>query len=133
MNTEYDPSVSVPRVDSDAPVDAGQRLALNRTRLYERLAVLKADQPSSTLTMLGNIALASLPFARQAVRKNPYASLGGAALTGMLLMRWKPWRGLGGSFLIGLLVRQALARSASLGGHALSQLWSTTQAGRRPG
>lgn len=133
MNTEYDPSVSVPRVVSDALADAEQRLALNRTRLYERLATLKAEGPSSTLTMLGNLALASLPFARQAVRKNPYASLGGAALTGMMLMRWKPWRGLGGSFLIGLLVRQALARSASAGSHALSRLWSTTQTGRKPG
>lgn len=133
MNTGHDPAASTPRVDRDAAVDAGRRLARNRARLHERLAALKADRPSGALTLLGNVARTALPFARQAVRRNPYASLGGAALTGMMLMRWKPWRGLGGSFLVGLLVRQALAHWDAAGSRALGRLWSMTQAGRKTG
>ena len=126
-----DPSISPSGIEANTPSDAEARLALNRARLHKRLITLQADPPSNTLKILGKAAWASLPLARHVIRKNPYASVGGAMLAGVTLIRLKPWRGLGGSFLIGLLIRQVLTHSASSGSHALSRLWSSTQAGRK--
>jgi hypothetical protein len=120
-----------PGIDAGTPADAEIRLALNRNTLQERLDALQGGQPSGVREAFGEIARVAFPLVRRAVRKSPYASLGGAMLAGMLLMRWKPWRGLGGSFLVGLLVRQALAMPASSGSSALGWLWSMVRAGRK--
>lgn len=109
--------------------DAETRLARNREVLRRRLAQAQADQRSGVSGALDELAGASLPFARQAVRRHPYTSLTAAALAGVLLVRWKPWRQLGGSVLIGWLARQAL--SAPARGHALNWLLTAARAKRK--
>lgn len=129
MNAGYTPRT--PGIDAGTPDDAEIRLALNRNTLRERLAALQGGQSSGVRGAAGELARVAFPLVRRTVRVRPYASLGGAMLAGMLLMRWKPWRGLGGSFLVGLLVRQALALPASSGSSVLGWLWSMVQAGQK--
>ncbi|MBI3431051.1 MAG: hypothetical protein HY018_02415 [Hydrogenophilales bacterium] len=119
MNAEHDVGAEA---GAAAPADAEARLARNREALRRRLAQTQADQRSGMPGALNELASASVPIVRQAVRQHPYASLTGAALAGALLVRWKPWRRLGGSVLIGWLARQALDLSAPDHGHALSWL-----------
>lgn len=129
MNAGHTPRT--PGIDAGTPADAEIRLALNRNTLRERLAALQGGQSSGVRGAAGELARVAFPLVRRTVRERPYASLGGAMLAGMLLMRWKPWRGLGGSFLVGLLVRQALALPASSGSSVLGWLWSMVQAGQK--
>lgn len=117
MNAEHDMRAAGEKADAEI------RLALNREALRRRLAQAQADQRSSVSGTLNELASASLPMVRQTVRQHPYASLAGAALVGVLLVRWKPWRRLGGSVLIGWLARQALAR-----GHAFNWLMAAARA-----
>ena len=117
MNAEHDMRAAGEKTDAET------RLALNREALRRRLAQAQADQRSSVSGTLNELASASLPIVRQTVRQHPNASLYGAALAGVLLVRWKPWRRLGGSVLIGWLTRQALAR-----GHALNWLMAGARA-----
>ena len=102
--------------------DSEVRLENSREALRQRLNQQQSDNPSTSHTDLGRIARIAAPLARHWIRQNPYASLSAAALTGMVLMRWKPWRGLGGSLLAGLLTRQALAASRPLGKRAFTWL-----------
>ena len=115
MNSEHEDRA--PGFDADAPADAEPRLQLNREILRQRLAREKNDGfgPVDGIARMA-------PLARQFVRDHPYASLSGAALAGVWLIRRKPWRALGGSLLAGLLTRQALALSLSSGSQLLKGL-----------
>ena len=132
MNAERDMRTVGAEAGAAAPADAETRLALNREVLRRRLAQAQADRRSGVPGALNELASVSLPIARQTVRQHPYASLAGAALAGVLLVRWKPWRRLGGSVLIGWLTRQALDLSAPARGHALNWLMATARAKRKP-
>ena len=99
------------------PFNAEARLELNRAILRQRIYRPGSKSRDSILGEMGGIAA---PLARQWVRQHPYASLGGAALAGVLLVRWKPWRGLTGSLLAGLIMRKAFNYSVDSGGHALN-------------
>lgn len=116
MNSEHEDRA--PGFDADAPADAETRLRLNREILRQRLAREKNDG----LGPIEEVAHMAAPLARQFVREHPYASLSGAALAGVWLIRRKPWRALGGSLLAGLLARQALALSLSSGSQLLKGL-----------
>jgi hypothetical protein len=115
MNSEHEDRA--PAIDASAPADAETRLQLNREILRERLAREKDDGPGP-IDAIARMA----PLAREFVREHPYASLSGAALAGVWLIRRKPWRALGGSLLAGLLTRQALALSLSSGSQLLKGL-----------
>jgi len=94
----FDPEAAI-------PINAEARLEVNRAILRQRLYRPEAKPNNRMLGEMGGIAA---PFARQWVRQHPYVSLGGAALAGALLVRWKPWRGLTGSLLAGLVMRKVL-------------------------
>lgn len=120
-------------IPADIPVAPEIRLARNRDILQQRLAGMRTESAAGTLGTFGHLARAALPLARRVVADNPYASLGGGMLAGMILMYWKPWRGVGGSLVVGLLVRQALALLASPGAHALDQMMALARAGLKSG
>jgi hypothetical protein len=116
MNPEHEDRA--PGIDAGAPADAETPLQSNREILRPGLAREKDDGPGP----IEEVAHIAAPLARQFVREHPYASLSGAALAGVWLIRRKPWRALGGSLLAGLLARQALALSLSSGGKLLKGL-----------
>ncbi|MDZ7594473.1 MAG: hypothetical protein U0932_07470 [Thiobacillus sp.] len=118
MNSEHEDRERGTEADAPAPADAETRLQLNREILRQRLVREKNDG----LGPIEEVAHMAAPLARQFVRKHPYASLSGAALAGIWLIRRKPWRALGGSLLASLLARQALALSLSSGGQLLKGL-----------
>jgi len=122
----------VPGIQTDHPPDPEDRLALNRAILRQRLARLRDHHAPGALGVLDQLARSALPVARRVVADNPYASLGGGMLAGMILMYWKPWRSLSGSVLVGLLARQVLALVPSPGAHALDWLMAAARAGRKP-
>ena len=111
------------------PLDAEARLEINRAILRQRLYRPGAKSSHSMLGEMGSIAA---PLARQWVRQYPYSSLGGAALAGALMVRWKPWRGLTGSLLAGLVMRKVLNSSLDSGGHALNWLLNASRNSQRP-
>ena len=120
-----------PGSDAKSPVsnDAETRLNQNREILRQRLAQeAKGDGFGETEGFAGIAA----PLARQFVREHPYASLSGAALAGVWLIRGKPWRALGGSLVAGLLARQALALSLSSGSHLLKGLFAGIRSRQAP-
>ena len=119
MNSEHEDRELGIEAGSPAPADAETRLQLNREILRQRLA---REKKSDGLGDIDEIARMAAPLARQFVRQHPYASLSGAALAGVWLIRHKPWRALGGSLLAGLLARQALALSLSSGSQLLKGL-----------
>jgi len=119
-------------IQTDHPTDPEDRLALNRATLRQRLARMQAHRAPGALGALDQFARTALPLARRVVAENPYASLGGGMLAGMILMYWKPWRSLSGSVLIGLLARQALALMPSPGAHAFNWLMAASHAGHKP-
>jgi len=121
-----------PGIPTDPPTDPEDRLALNRAILRQRLAGIQTHRAPGALGALDQLAQAALPLARRLVSENPYASLGGGLLAGMILMYWKPWRSLSGSVLVGLLARQALALVPSPGAHAFDWLMAAVRAGRKP-
>lgn len=118
---------------TDVSPDPETRLARNRDLLRQRLADMRAGRAQGMPGAVDQLVRTALPLARRVVRTNPYASLGGAMLAGMILMRWKPWRSLGGSFLAGWLVKQAFALPPASIGHALEWLSSAARTGRKPG
>ena len=122
----------VPGIPTAPPTDPEDRLALNRAILRQRLARMQANRAPGALGALDQLARTALPLARRVVAENPYASLGGGMLAGMILMYWKPWRSLSGSVLIGLLARQALALVPSSGAHAFNWLMAAVRAERKP-
>jgi hypothetical protein len=122
----------VPGIQTDHPTDPEDRLALNRATLRQRLARLQTHRAPGALGALDQLARTALPLARRVVAENPYTSLGGGMLAGMILMYWKPWRSLSGSVLIGLLARQALALVPSPGAHAFNWLMAAAHAGHKP-
>ena len=109
---------------ADTAADAETRLQLKREALRLRLA----QQQDDALGQVGVIARMAVPLARQMVRQHPYATLSGAALAGVWLIRGKPWRALGGSVLAGLLARQALAYSLSSGSQLFKHLIASDRA-----
>ena len=119
MNSEHEDREPGIEAGSPAPVDAEARLKLNREILRQRLA---QEKKNDWLEDIDGIARIAVPLARQFVREHPYASLSGAALAGVWLIRRKPWRALGGSLLAGLLARQALSLSLSSGGQLIRGL-----------
>lgn len=119
-------------IPTNPPTDPEDRLALNRAILRQRLARTQAHRAPGALDALDQLARTALPFARRVVTENPYASLGGGMLAGLILMYWKPWRSLSGSVLVGLLARQALALVPSPGAHAFDWLMAAARAGRKP-
>lgn len=131
MNAGPYPLIRSVKAGTLALADAETRLKLNRDALRRRLAQMRAESASGQPGALTEFANASLPLARQTVRQHPYASMIGAALAGMILMRWKPWRGLGGSFLMGVLTRQALAASASSAPLVLNWLMAAVRTKRK--
>lgn len=114
------PGVHAPgaRTESSTPGDAEARLRMNRDILRQRLA---ADTHGPLASLVG-LAQMAAPLARDVVRQHPYASLSGAALAGVWLVRRKPWQALGGSLLVGMLARQAIALSLSSGGQFINRL-----------
>ena len=118
MNSEHDGREFGSVADAPASADARTRLQMNREILRQRLVREKNDG----LGPIEEVARMAAPLARQFVRKHPYASLSGAALAGVWLVRHKPWRALGGSLLAGLLARQALALSLTSGSQLLKGL-----------
>jgi len=114
-------------IEAGAPADAETRLQLNREILRQRLA----QETNDGLGPIDGIARMA-PLARQFVREHPYASLSGAVLAGVWLMRRKPWRALGGSLLAGLLTRQALALSLSSGSQLLKGLTAAARSRQAP-
>jgi hypothetical protein len=133
MNTDNPTPMGIEsdRFDPEAavPLNAEARLEINRAKLRQRLSRPEARPRGSVLDEMGGIAA---PLARQWVRQHPYASLGGAALAGALLVRWKPWRGLTGSLLAGLIMRKAFASSLHSGGHALNWLLDAARSSQPP-
>lgn len=133
MNTDNSAPTGIEsdRFDPEAaiPLNAEARLEINRAILRQRLYRPEAKSSDSMLGEMGGIAA---PLARQWVRQHPYASLGGAALAGALLVRWKPWRGLTGSLLAGLIMRKGFASSLHSGGRALNWLLDAAHNSKSP-
>ena len=117
--------------DPDSPVssDAESQLQQNREILRQRLAQETNGKGFGETDGFAGIAA---PLARQFVRDHPYASLSGAALAGVWLVRGKPWRALGGSLVAGLLARQALALSLSSGSHLLKGWFAGVRSRQAP-
>ena len=133
MNSEHEDREPVIEAVSPGPADSETRLKLNREILRQRLA---QEKKNDWLGEIDGVARIAVPLARQFVRQHPYASLSGAALTGVWLIRRKPWRALGGSLLAGLLARQALTLSLFSGGQLLRGLTAAARSrqasNRRP-
>ena len=123
--TGYDTCTPENRPDGTDRAEA--RLARNRDILQQRLANMQRDPVSGLASAFGRLVQTALPLASRTVKQNPYRSLGGAMLAGVVLMRWKPWRGLGGSLLAGLIARQAFTLLTSRSGHVFKWLMTTTR------
>ncbi|GEM_PF-1846848 len=118
MRTDYDPLPSsrpAPSLDAEARLERS-RAALRRQLLEEK----SGTKPNNTFGDISGAVKLGSPIAREWVRQHPYTSLSAAAMTGLILMRWKPWRGLGSSLVAGLLTRQALSLALSSRTRALN-------------
>ncbi len=124
-NTGDDTHQAENRADSTTPPET--RLELNRGILQQRLRARPPDPVSGLTHSVGRLTQTTVPLARRAVRQYPYASLAGAMLAGIILIRWKPWRGLAGSVLVGLVARQAFTLLTSPGGDGLKWLMAATR------
>lgn len=103
-------------------LEAEARLEKSRAALRRQLRQETLDSKPGALSEFTDAVQLGSPLARDWVRRHPYTSLSAAAMTGLILMRWKPWRGLGTSLVAGLLTRQALSLALSSRTRALNWL-----------
>lgn len=109
-----------PISETVAPDAAEHRLQRNREILRQHLTDARAEHgPLAAATELARLAA---PVASELVRQHPAATLSGAALLGVWLVRIKPWQFLGSSMVAGLIARQAVSWSLTSGRQFVSQL-----------
>ncbi len=120
MNAEYDTHTLGLEAGHFKALDAEARLERNRARLSQRLTDIE-ETPHPVAEWVDTVT----PVVAETVRQHPYASLSGAAVVGVLLVRWFPWGGLGGSLLAGLFARQLVSRSLASGGQVIGRMLHT--------